>query len=213
MSDEDRANSERFDLVQEYAQALLGILESSKLLEHIPVVKTITAAVKAVASVRDANLIGKIAAFLDPLRELAPEQREQMVHRLEAVPRYGRKVGQHVIEYLDRVDSHRKPTMAGLCFLAFAQNAVDQVQLQRLLTAIERLPSTEFDSPRTFINTKNNQPERDRIHPESLQALLNAGLTIWTASAPIGNPRAIYTETRTCTVFVELNLDVRSMPN
>jgi hypothetical protein len=41
------------DLVQDYAQALMDVVVSDELLKHIPVIKTLTAAVAAVKSVRD----------------------------------------------------------------------------------------------------------------------------------------------------------------
>jgi hypothetical protein len=208
MSDERQANAERLDLVQDYAQGLPDILISDQVLEHIPVVKTLSAAVKAVASVRDAILVQKIAAFLESLSEIPPAERAKMVRRLEADPSYSRKVGLHLIELLDGLDSHRKPGMVGLCFTAFAQERIDRMQLQRLIAAIERLPTAEIDSVRKFLNSKNNPPERDRLHPESVQALVNAGLARST-SGPMGG-KVTYIATATCGIFVNLNLDVRS---
>jgi hypothetical protein len=80
--------------------------------------------------------------------------------------------------------------------------------LQRLIGALERLPTFEIDQVRRFVNTINNKPERDRIDPESIQALINAGLT-WSMSGPLGG-NITYNPNRTCSMFVELNLDVKS---
>ena len=210
MTDEKQADAERLDLVEEYAQGVLSVLTSDELLSHIPVVKTVAAAMKAVGTVRDQILLTKIAHFLETLSGIPAADREAMVRRLEADPAYNRRVGLHLVEVLDRVDSHRKPLMLGYCFLAYAQGRIDALQLQRLTSAIERLPTSEIDSVRKFVHTRSDETERGEIHAESIQALVNAGLAAWSSSAPIGGPRALYKENRTCELFVELALDTRS---
>ena len=104
---EDQADVERADLVEECGQWLVEVLVSDEVLKHFPIVKTFVAAVKAVGTVRDAILLKKIQAVLDSLSDLAPAERATMVQRLEADPAYKRKVGVHLIELLDRVDSYR----------------------------------------------------------------------------------------------------------
>ena len=101
------------DLVQDYAQALMDVVVSDELLKHIPVIKTLTAAVAAVKSVRDEILLQKLAQFVASLAEVPADQRRAMIGKLEADPAYQRKVGTHLVELLDRVDSHRKPIMIG----------------------------------------------------------------------------------------------------
>lgn len=212
MSEEKQAASERFDLVQDYVQGFLDVLVHSDALEHVPVVKTLTAAVKAIGSVRDAILVKKMARFLEALSDVSPEERAEMVHRLEADPSYNRKVGLHLIELLDRVDSHRKPAMLGFCFLAFVQRRIDAVQLQRLVSAVERLPTLEIDFPRVFVNAHGNLAEKSSLHQESIQALANAGLAHPSnAQGGVSYVHGVtYVETPTCGLFVALNLDVRS---
>jgi hypothetical protein len=149
--------------------------------------------------------------FLDPLREASPTERAAMIGRLESDPNYNRRVGTHLVELLDRVDSHRKPTMLGLCFLAYMQRKIDVLQLQRLTSAVERLPTLEIDAVRKFAESANNQPVRSQLHPESIQALVNAGLAHWAQSAPIGG-QVRYEANQTCALFLDLVLDVRSRP-
>jgi hypothetical protein len=129
-----------------------------------------------------------------------------MVASPESDPAYGRRVGEHLIRLLDRVDSHRKPAMAATVFAACAQRKIELTVLQRLIGAIDRLPTHEIDTARKFVNSSNNQPNCDRIDRESIQALTNAGLT-WTTTGPLGG-RISYNPNTTCSMFVELNLDV-----
>jgi hypothetical protein len=69
------------------------------------------------------------------LADLSKWQRDDMVSRIEADPEYGRRVGSHVIELLDHVDSHRKPMMLATVFAAYAIGEIDVHVLNRLNAA------------------------------------------------------------------------------
>lgn len=207
MPNEEQANAERFELVEEYAQGLLDILLSNEVLEYIPVVKTLAATVRAVGTVRDAILVQKMGAFIAALPEVPVTQRVDMVQRLEADPAYNRKVGLHLIELLDRVDSHRKPTMIGHAFAAYALGRIDLTALQRLIAAIERLPSHEIDTVRRVATAiSSNRQELGNIDSESTYAMINAGL----AHVESGFGGGGLEVTPTCANFIELNLDGKS---
>jgi hypothetical protein len=209
-TESDNTNEKLLDLVQEWGQRAVEAISSSELTKEIPFVKTVFAGVAAIVSVRDEILLQKLRMFLAGLSNVPPEQRRAMISRLESDPNYGRKIGEHVVELLDRVDTHRKPTIVGHIFAEYACEKIDVMMLQRLIAAIERLPAFEIDQVRRFVNTINNTPERDRIDPESVQALINSGLT-WSTSGPLGGTIS-YNPNRTCLMFVELNLDVRVEP-
>jgi len=200
------------DLVQEYAQRAIDAISSEDVLKIIPVVKTVAGGAAAIQSVRDEILNRKLESFLEPLAEVPADLRRDMIGRLESDTNYRRKVGEHLIEVLDRLDSHRKPRITGEIFAAFARKQIERVMLERLINAVDRLPAIEFDSVRTFVNTNTNQPERDKIDPESIQAMVNAGLVSSGVASPIGAGRTTYRANVTCQKFVELNLDVKSAP-
>lgn len=207
---ESKADEALAEVVQDWAQGIVDVLVKCEVLEPFSIVRTIRAWVQEILAFRDQLLLERIAAFFDPLKEIPLAQREEMVRRLEADPSYNRKVGRHLVELLDRIDSHRKPAMLGYCVLALAQGRIDAMQLQRLMNAIERLPTAEIDSVRRFLYTRSDRPARDSMHPESIQALVNAGLAHWAQYGPTGGSWVSYRDNQTCTLFVELNLDVRS---
>jgi hypothetical protein len=166
---EENLNAERSDLVQEYTQGLVDVLVSNELIEHIPVVKTITAAIKAVGSVRDAILVQKIGSFITAISDVPVTQRVDMLRKLESDPRYNRKVGLHLVELLDRIDSDRKPTMVGHAFAAYMLECIDLTMLQRLIAGIERLPSHDIDAMRKVGNAITNDRETlKNVDPESI---------------------------------------------
>jgi hypothetical protein len=123
-----------------------------------------------------------------------------MVSRLEADPAYNRKVGLHVIELLDRLDSHRKPIMVGRAFAAYALEQIDLTRLQRLFACIERLPSQDIDTVRRVAEALGGDRQAlQNIDSESTSAMINAGL------AHVGVSGIVVTETGH--TFLRLNLD------
>lgn len=193
------------DLAADYGQTTYELLVSDDLGQHIPLIKTLLAAGKAVQSVRDSILMRKLAACLSPLAtQTRADERRKMLEQLESDPDYGRKVGEHLIEILDKVDSKRKPEMVGKVFTALALGQIDRRALQRLIEAIDRLPTAEINTVRRFLKSENNPPERARLDEESLQALLNAGL-----ATPLSAFSGLaYKPNQTCSLFVELALDL-----
>jgi hypothetical protein len=193
------------DLTVDYAQAGLDAELSEGVLKEIPVVRSILALGKIGLSFRDRLLINKILSFLLSLNELPADERDKMVAKLESDAAYGRRVGIHVVELLERIDSHRKPAMVAFAFAAYAKQGIDAKMLHRLLNAIERLPTTEIDAVRPW-SIATTAEAYLRIDPESFHAFTNAGLSNVESLAS----GLAYRPNKTCETFLKLNLDVRS---
>jgi hypothetical protein len=103
-------------VIGEYAEVGIDAVLSEGVLRDIPLVNTLVALAKFGLNVSDRLLINKLIKFLGPLDHLSPATRQEMVRKLEADPAYGRKVGEHLIELLDRVEAHLKPEMLASVF-------------------------------------------------------------------------------------------------
>ncbi|HEY4368751.1 MAG TPA: hypothetical protein VGN07_16070 [Steroidobacteraceae bacterium] len=204
MTDEEQRDADRVDLVKDWGQGLVEVLVSNELVDHIPVVKTISAVFGAVRSVRDAILIQKLKDFLGALQEVPIGERVAMVQQIQAEPGYRRRVGEHLVELLDRVDGHRKPTMIGQVFAAYAQGQIRLTMVQRLNAAIERLPAHEIDVVRMVRDTlQTNRLDLQQIDSESIYAMINAGLA-YSESSFGGDGLKV---TATGLAFLDLQLD------
>jgi len=87
--------------------------------------------------------------------------RQELVRKLESDPGYGRKVGEHLTELLDRIEVHRKPAMLVTVFLAYLKGEVDIAMFHRLNRSIELLPLHELSELRKY----SEAPEKDRDAP------------------------------------------------
>jgi hypothetical protein len=141
--------------------------------------------------------------ILTAFPDIPVEQRVDMVHRLESDAGYRRKVGLHLIELLDRIDSHRKPGMIGEVFAEFARGLIDLTALHRLIAGIERLPSHEIDAVRKMESAVAEPGGMANVDSETTYAMINASF-VYIESGWGGGAAKI---TPTCSLFLRLNLD------
>jgi hypothetical protein len=201
------------DAAVQYAQAALQALHVEDLLGHIPTVRTALAAAQAVGSVRDHLLLRKLGVFLQALAAISQGDRKEMVARLEADGEFAQNVGEYLIELLDHTQGQRKPAIVGAVFTAYAFQQIDSRSLQRLNSAIQQLPMTEFASVRaldSFNQGESRKPPRaappDRF---AVLALVNAGL----AQPNLAGGKVSYEVSEVGLKFLELELDrVRPTP-
>ena len=98
--------------------ALVATL-SEDVLTKIPFASTIIALGKVGVAFSDRLLIFKIQNFLVSLNVLSERKRAGMISRLETDLAYGRRVGEHLVERLERIESHRKSVMTAFTLAAY----------------------------------------------------------------------------------------------
>lgn len=195
-------SDEAIAVASEVAEAAIDAQLAEGVLREVPVVGTVLAVARAGSNIRDAIFVRKLLKFLRDFRATSQEERDAMIGRLEADPDYGRSVGQHLTDLLEKIDSHRKPAMLALVFLAYMRGQIDARMLNRLNHAIETLPFYEIDSIRRVHETFKREEKTDE-RPETYHALENAGLM--KAESAWGG--MVYLPTDLCEVFVGLELD------
>ena len=108
-------------LASEYSEIALDSILQDGILKGIPVINTIIGISKASIAMRDRLLIKKIVQFLAGLNDVTFEKRIQMIIRLEQDTKFSQSVGEHILEILERVESHRKPIIIARVFAAYAK--------------------------------------------------------------------------------------------
>lgn len=192
------------DVVQISKEALeIGIDAAldSGILKDVPIVNTVVGVLNVGGTIRNQLLASKVIGFLAKLSELSKEERDTMVDKLNEDGKFAGRVGDALIEILDRMESERKPGIAAKCFAAYARGQIDYMQLRRLLVAIERLPSFDIAAMRAFAGLTIE--ERAAADQHFLNSLVNAGL----AQNNGGWDGGVIVPTRLCDLFLELDLD------
>ena len=202
---EKKARTALDGTLQDIEQYIMDGLVSSDIASHIPGVKHVIAFARALNAVRDRLLMVKLARFFKVLSDVPLAERLVLSQSLEADPKYRRKVGEHILELLDRIDSERKPAMCGHVFAAYARNEIDPTLLLRLLSAIERVPIYEIDSVRELVEAGPGTVWAS-VDRETKTALANAGLLDAEFSLD-GNMVVLNNTSR---AFVALGLDTKT---
>jgi hypothetical protein len=160
-------------LVADYAEIGIDALLNDGVAREIPVISTLIGIARIGMTIRDRRFAKKLLELLKPFAQVSASERQAMIAKLESDPQYGRKVGDHLIEIVDRIDLHRKPPMIAAIFLAYQQAKIDAQMLHRLNHAVDRLPHFEIDALRPFCEAP---PETRDAPLATLQNLQTAGL-------------------------------------
>lgn len=181
-------------------EASVGDILKSESAGEIPGVGLILSLVRDHIAVRDYLFQKKLFVFLATMSSIPKDERAALVQKLEIDADYGRKVGQHLIELLDRIESHKKPRMLARVFLAYSAGEIDATMLHRLVYAVEQLPAFEIASLRQFCE---GTPVERKAHITTRQVLMTAGLLV--AASTFGGPS--YNPTPVAMEFLRLELD------
>lgn len=190
------------DLGTDYAEIFIDeLFDNEGLIAKIPVLKTLIGVFQTGVNIHNKIFTGKLLEFIINLSKLDLKVRMDMVHRLEKEPEYANKVGERIIEILDRVDSYKKPKMVAMVFSAYARKEIDYEALCRLNGAIEKLNNYDMKYLRQFISASPD--ERSKMPDMVLNGFLMAGLAATTSSWG----GLVYKPTSLCNIFIGMNID------
>ncbi len=160
-------------------------------------------------SISDTILLKKLKQFFEEFNTINIEERRKMVKKLENEPKYNQRVGEHLIELLDRVESGYKPKMVAKIFKAYANVEIDLVMFHRLNRVTEDILSIyvkkikddfqdieDIEDMNSIIQSENN---------EIAQYFSNIGLFTPT-SGGAGAGGLIYVASGLLKKFIELKL-------
>lgn len=188
-------------LASEYGEIAIDSILQDGILKDIPIVNTIVGLSKASIAIRDRLLIKKLVQFLAVFNDVSSEKRIQMINRLEQDPVFSQSVGEHILEILERVESHRKPKIIARVFAAYANEEIDTTTFMRLNNAIECLPPFEIQNLRPFLNRSKQKPfDADEY---TCLAFMSAGF----AGVNAGVGGAWHMPSDLCRTFIKLELD------
>lgn len=195
-------SAELASLAEDYFEIGIDSILSEGVLRELPVVSTVLALGKVGASISDRVFAGKLCRFLFSLRHVNEADRQSMAYRLESEESFRGKVGERIVELLDRADSVHKPEMLAKAFAAYARLSIDVAMLNRLHHAIQQLPHFELKTVRVFHDS--TPEERIKMSVDSLHTLAAAGL-----ARPLSAwGGLVYEPSDVCSVFVSLDLEI-----
>lgn len=111
------ANSDLRDVAKDATELVVDSFLIDGVLKEIPIVRSVVGLAKAGMSIRDRLFVEKVLRFLSPIGEYTADQRRDYLNSLDAQEL--KSASQHLILYLDRLDSIEKASMLGKVFQAY----------------------------------------------------------------------------------------------
>ena len=163
------AKSDLKELVAQLGEILIDSELREGLLKEMPVISAITSSTDAVLAVRDGVLLKKVEVFLENIKDIPPEERQQMIKRLQDDESYGQRVGEQLILLLDRHDNMHKPALLGKALRAYIKGEIGRDQLERFYSVIDRVWYSDLSFLSDYLDGK-------KVSDAVVQGYVNCGL-------------------------------------
>lgn len=112
------------DLSIDISEMSIDALMNDGLLKQIPVIKTILAIIETTQNLSNYLFLKKILAFLTNVKGVSAKKRKKMIEVIDSNDEYKGKVGETVLEILDKCDSAKKAAYMGVWFSAFLKGKI-----------------------------------------------------------------------------------------
>ncbi len=156
-------------ITPELAELALDHILDDGIIKDIPVVRSFYAVYKTTVSLRDRALIKKITRFLFSLNKITSKERTDFKEKMAKDIKFKKKVGEHLLLILDRLDDMDKPHLVANAFGAFEKGLIGYEEFQRLASAIDK---TFFPDLITFNANKDYKP----LSSNTILSLVNSGI-------------------------------------
>lgn len=180
------------------SEVALDTLINEGVYRDLPVLSTLVGIVRTGAAVRDAMFVRKLVAFLANIDKTTPDQRREMVESLED-PSTEEKVGEKLINLLDRFESSMKAGLLGRAYSAYIARKITRDEFWRVSFVIERLPMTDIVALSSWRSVELDHVEHVRKH-----LYLSAGIGWFVLDA---SSTGFQWQERLCSIFADILLN------
>lgn len=122
--------------------------------KDIPVVGWLAKGVSITRSISDRIFHHKILRFLMALEEVSKNKREDFRASVESDPSFRRKVGEHLLIFLNKIDAFEKTSLLAKCFDHYLTGDIDFQYFTDLSNIIERTPLSDLSALSVLSNKR-----------------------------------------------------------
>lgn len=97
----------------------------NKIIEELPIIKTINTLIQFKNSLDESIFKKKILNFLHSLKDVPVSKKSIMIKRIDDSKIYKQRVGEKLLEILNRIESDSKPEILGNLFKSFVEEKID----------------------------------------------------------------------------------------
>ena len=112
------------DLSVDIAEITLDAILKNEALKSIPVVKSLLSIIESTQNISNYLFLKKIVSFLSNIKKVSVKKRKAMISKIDASNEYKVKVGETLLNLLDKCDSTEKAAYLGTWFTAFLKGKI-----------------------------------------------------------------------------------------
>jgi hypothetical protein len=160
------------DIISEGAEIVLDAKLSEGPLRDIPIFGWIFKTYGVVKTIREWIFHKKIILFLQETQATTVEERMAFAEKMEADPKYQRKVGEDLFLLLERHECVEKSELLGRVFTAVIRHEISYEEYERYAFIIDRLFLRDLTNLAQHYDNVSNRS----LDPRTIEALLGIGL-------------------------------------
>ena len=112
------------DLSIDLAEVTLDAIVKNEAMKHIPVFKTLLGIIETTQNISNYLFLKKIVAFLSNIKKVSAKKRKAMITEIDNSGKYKVKVGETLLNVIDKCDSTEKAAYLGTWFTAFLKEKI-----------------------------------------------------------------------------------------
>jgi|GEM_PF-3151782 len=140
------AKSGGIELPAEILEFTIDQIVDESILKDIPVVGWLAKGVSVTRSISDRIFHHKVMRFLIALEAVSESERDTFRNKVESDPDFRRKVGEHLLVILNKIDAFDKTSLLAKCFDHFLTEDIDYEYFVDLSNIIERTPLSDLNA-------------------------------------------------------------------
>ena len=130
--------SEQFNLVSDLAEISLDSFTNNDYLKDFPMIGSIVKVFNIGNTMDDRFFIEKLLHFLKELNDLDQEFILKEIRYIDDSEKYNRRVGEKILEIINRIDSEGKPKIIGRLFRNFIDKKISYLDFLKLADIVEK---------------------------------------------------------------------------
>ena len=112
------------DVSIDLAELTLDAILKNEALKSIPVVKTLLSIIETTQNISNYLFLKKIVTFLTNVKKVSAKKRKEMINKIDNSGEYKTKVGETLLNLLDKCDNTEKASYLGTWFAAFLRGKI-----------------------------------------------------------------------------------------
>lgn len=162
-------NSEQFAMISDLSEVALDSFTDNEILKDIPLIGTAVKLLNIGNTINDRIFVNKLIKFLKQLDNFENGTVLKEIQYLDDSKIYNYKVGEKILEIINRIDSDGKPEITGRLFRNFIDKKISYPEFLKLTNIVEK--AFYYD----LILLNNCSPE-GKLYIDLDEELYNLGL-------------------------------------